>query len=149
MSSARTTRKPASRSTSDRQRTAARRRPAKATRTSGSAGLPGWKELAGRKAGARSKPKPTAASPKTTLRLLMTLFVLGVCVTLFVGHVHATDAVYRDVQRLQQENLTLRLKHNQLRGAFDQATGPQVIHGKAARLGLQEGHAYGPTLIIE
>ena len=69
--------------------------------------------------------------------------------TLYVGHVYATQDVLAELQQMRRENLRLHLKHNQLKSAFDRATGPSVIYQRAGAMGLQDGIDYGPTIEME
>lgn len=77
------------------------------------------------------------------------ILVIAALFTLYVGHVHATQALLADLEGARRDNLRLHLKHNRLKGEFDRATGPAVIYERARALGLEEGVAYGPTIRIE
>ncbi|HET6567042.1 MAG TPA: hypothetical protein VFG50_03695 [Rhodothermales bacterium] len=125
--------------------------PPVATRTSGMAGrLPTWGELSsaagsGRVARARANAFVESIS---TRQFVMIVLVLATALTLYIGHVQATQDIASELQRLKRENLRLHLRYNRLKGEFDGATGPAVIYERAASLGLEEGYAFGPTIVI-
>ncbi len=115
-------------------------------------GLPSWGDLAAKK-GVATRP---ARAPKAGLvagvpTLRFALLVAAVCalLTLYVGHVYATQALAAEVQQLQRENDRLVLKHNRLQGEFDRMTSPSVILGRAEALGLASGSEYGPTINVQ
>jgi hypothetical protein len=82
-------------------------------------------------------------------RFAFFIAALAAACTLYVGHVHATQDLLARLQEVRQANQSLHLKHNRLKGAFDRATGPSVIHRRAQALGLEESLAYGPTITVE
>ena len=84
-----------------------------------------------------------------TVRVALLILTLAIGFTLYVGHVHATQEALAELQQLRRENLRLHLKYNRLKGEFDQATSPTVIHRRARALGLQEELTYGPTILVE
>lgn len=115
--------------------------------------LPGWDALGGRgsargqKTRASSRVRALDATP--SLKLGLILFLGCVLVTAFVGHTFATQATLAEVQAARAENQKLRLTHQRLRGAFDRMTGPEAVMPAAARLGLDEGVAYGPAITLD
>ena len=118
-------------------------------------GLPGWDALGGRGAKGSARGKKTRASRRvraldaTPSPRLGALLVVGcVLVTAFVGHTFATQAMLAEVQAARTENERLRLTNQRLRGAFDRMTGPEAVMPAAARLGLEEGVAYGPPITV-
>ena len=146
----------------------ARRPPArKASRRSGR--LPDWGDLgpvepspiarkAGRAtAGAKQASKRAARKVRRSrpldavpsLRFGVLVLLACVVATLFVGHVYATRATLADLQDARRENERLRLTHQRLQGDVDRMTGPSAVMAEAARLGLEEGVAYGPTIQLE
>jgi hypothetical protein len=50
------------------------------------------------------------------------------------------------VQAARRTNRMLHLKHNRLRGDYDRATGPAVIHERARDLGLDTHLDVGPAV---
>lgn len=130
--------------------------------------LPGWRDL--ERDGTRnrrtsrdaSEPRARPGSPRPSAQasdnsflervstLRFTLLILGVAAlfTLYVGHVHATQRLLADLQEAKSTQHVLRLKHNRLKGAFDQKTGPAVIYERARALGLEENVTYGPNIPV-
>lgn len=82
----------------------------------------------------------------STVQFALLLLFVAASITLYVGHVHATQEVLSEMQQAKKENLRLHLKLNRLRGDFDRATGPAVVYQRAKEIGLEEGIAYGPTI---
>lgn len=126
-------------------------KPTVATRASGIAGrLPSWGELSsaagsGRVARARANAFVESISTK---QFVVIVLILATAFTLYIGHVQATQDIASELQRVKRENLRLHLRYNRLKGEFDGATGPAVIYGRAASLGLEEGYEFGPTIIV-
>ncbi|HIG75096.1 MAG TPA: hypothetical protein EYQ24_11115 [Bacteroidetes bacterium] len=117
-----------------------------------SGNLPGWGDLGakpkrGKKTRASRRVKALDATPSLKLGVLV-LFACAL-LTAFVGHTFATQATLAEVQAAQAENERLRLTNQRLRGAFDRMTGPEAVMPAAARLGLEEGIAYGPALTLD
>jgi len=113
--------------------------------------LPSWTDLEPK----RNRRSKTEREPDSFLQSVSTVrfaaIILGLAVlfTLYVGHVHATQQLLADVQKARSQNHKLHLKHNRLKGEFDQATGPSVIYDRARDLGLQESVTYGPVITVE
>lgn len=82
----------------------------------------------------------------STVQFALLLLFVAISITLYVGHVQATQQVLSEMQQARKENLRLHLKLNRLRGDFDRATGPAVVYQRAKEIGLEEGIAYGPTI---
>lgn len=83
-----------------------------------------------------------------SLRFAVWTLIACIAVTLYVGHVYATQSTLAELQRERRENLRLRLTQDRLRGAFDRMTGPRQVMDRAAALGLEEGAAYGPVINV-
>lgn len=83
-----------------------------------------------------------------SLRFAVWTLVACIAVTLFVGHVYATQSTLAELQQSKRENLRLRLTQDRLRGAFDRMTGPGLVMDRAANLGLEESAFYGPLITI-
>ncbi|MEM6326298.1 MAG: hypothetical protein AAF791_04195 [Bacteroidota bacterium] len=152
-----TTSRPSPRPTSRAKQTKSARKP-KATRAvmdrkSRTGDLATWADLGskptsrGQKTRASRRVKALDATPSLRLGVLA-LFACAL-LTAFVGHTFATQATLSEVQAAQEENERLRLTHQRLRGAFDRMTGPEEVMPAAARLGLEEGVAYGPALSLD
>ena len=148
------------------RRAAASTSSAKAARRRGGSALPAWNDLgpveAGRlakqatraRAGAKQASKKAAAKVRRSRPLdavpslrfgLMTLLAC-VAMTVYVSHVYATRATLEDLQDARREHERLRLTQQRLQGDVDRMTGPRAIMAEAARLGLEEGIAYGPPI---
>jgi hypothetical protein len=111
--------------------------------------MPSWKDLtSGRNERGFGKPVRFLA-PISTLRFIAIVLVVAAAFTVYVGHVHATQDLYTELQRMRRENLRMHLKYNRLNGEFDQATGPAFIYERARPLGLVEGYAFGPVIRLE
>lgn len=153
--------------TKPKKKAPARRAPSRAASSRrGGAPLPAWGDLGpvgtGRiakqatraKAGAKQASKKAAAKVRRarpldavpSLRFGLLTLLACVVVTLFVSHVYATAATLADLQDARRENERLRLTHQRLQGDVDRMTGPRIIMTEAARLGLEEGVAYGPPI---
>ncbi len=126
---------------------AARRKKRTAQRQQRTPAMPGWRDLATSNERVQPRPRPAALIDKVpTVRFALLLLLLAAGITLYVGHVQATQDALAQVQQARRENLRLHLKLNRLKGDFDRATGPAVIYERARALGLEEGIAYGPTI---
>lgn len=110
--------------------------------------LPSWKDLSDTQQG-RAERSDGFLEQVSTVRVALIILALAATFTLYVGHVHATQDLLARVQEARQANLALHLKHNRLKGAFDRATGPAVIHERAQALGLEENVAYGPPIDVD
>jgi len=121
-----------------------------ARHTRASHDLPSWRDLA---TSNERDPGPsrlgTLIEKVSTVRFGLLVLVIAVVFTLYVGHVYATQDVLVELQQLRRENLRLHLKHNQLKSAFDRATGPSVVYQRAWAMGLEDGIEYGPTIEVE
>lgn len=119
-------------------------------RPSPTATLPGWTDLAGKN---RLRRGRAAGHPLldgvSTSRFAVMIVAIAVLITLYVGHVHATQDLLAEVQQQRQENLRLHLKHNRLKGEFDRMVGPAVIYERARAQGLVEEPDFGPPIEIE
>ena len=112
--------------------------------------LPSWSDLEPKRNQIRKEPDDDGSFLEnvSTVRFGLLVLVLAALFTLYVGHVHATQKVLMDVQEAQQLNHSLHLKHNRLKGAFDQATGPSVIYDRARSLGLREAVPTGRKVVV-
>ncbi len=121
-----------------------------ARRTRASHDLPSWRDLA---TSNERAPGPsrlgTLIEKVSTVRFGLLVLAIAAVFTLYVGHVYATQDVLVELQQMRRENLRLHLKHNQLKSAFDRATGPSVVYQRAWAMGLEDGIEYGPTIEIE
>lgn len=109
----------------------------------------------------RRSPAPRGGRPRradsrvlktgriSTLQFVAYVLLVVVGATLYVGHVHASEALITEVQQIRNENLRLTLRLNRLKGDFDRMTGPSVIIERAKKLGLKEGFAYGATIVVD
>lgn len=113
------------------------------------ADLPGWSEVDGKGPTLKQPQAGTFLQRMSMKRFGVLLLFVAAGFTAYIGHVYATQELAVELQRAQRENMRLHLKHNQLKGVFDQRTGPAVIHDRARSLGLEEGIAFGPTITID
>lgn len=111
--------------------------------------LPGWGDLAPEKNKRTTKSSGNFFERISTVRFALLILVLAAVFTLYVGHVHATQDLLAKLQEARRVNQSLHLKHNRLKGAFDRATGPAVIHERAQELGLRESLTYGPSIEVD
>ena len=121
-------------------------------------GLPGWNDLGSksRKKSATRKIKAAKTLRRArfldaapSLRFGVWTLIACIAVTLYVGHVYATQATLAALQQAVRENLRLHLTHERLQGAYDRMTGPQAVMERARALGLDEGIAYGPVIHLD
>jgi hypothetical protein len=144
--------KPAQNATRRKKRTAQRQQRGASQsqavrRRNGEVKLPGWKELASSNGRVKDRPAAGAFMEKvSTVQFALLLLFVAISITLYVGHVNATQDVLSEMQQARKENLRLHLKLNRLKGDFDRATGPAVVYQRAKEIGLEEGIAYGPTI---
>lgn len=139
-----TVRKPSVKKPTKRASVARPRKPARKVY----GGLPGWKELSDGNARRPSSGKGSLVVERvSTLRFAILVLLAATLFTLYVGHVHATQDLLADVQQMRRENLNLHLKYNRVKGEYDRMIGPQVIYERARELGLEEGFAYGPSIM--
>jgi hypothetical protein len=112
--------------------------------------LPSWSDLEPKTNRRRQEPEDDGSFLEnvSTVRFGLLLLVIAALFTLYVGHVHATQQLLMDVQEARQANHKLHLKHNRLKGEFDQATGPSVIYDRARELGLRESVPSGRTVVV-
>lgn len=96
----------------------------------------------------RRKSRLRVLDVTPSLRFAVWTLIACIAVTLYVGHVYATQSTLANLQSERRENLRLRLTRDRLRGAFNRMTGPQQVMDRAAALGLEEGAAYGPVINV-
>ena len=122
------------------------------------AGLPGWSDLGSKTRKKTATRKIRAAKTLRRARFLdaapslrfgVWTLIACIAVTLYVGHVYATQATLAALQQAERENLRLHLTHERLQGAYDRMTGPQAVMQRARALGLDEGIAYGPVIHLD
>jgi len=112
--------------------------------------MPTWRELESsenRRARQDGK-KPPFLEGLSTRKFGLLLVLVAAAFTLYVGHVHSTDDLLSDVQRLRRENHRLHLKYNRLKGEFDRITGPAEIRQRARALGFVEGGVHGVAVAV-
>lgn len=137
-----------------RARQAATRRPTAGNEPAGARHeerYPAWRDLSDsnfHEAGGQ-KERWTLVDAIPTFRMAAAIVVLGLVSTLYVGHVLATQDLMARAESLRRENLALHLRANRVKGEFDRASGPQVIHERARALGLSQRTPNGPSLEID
>ncbi len=123
------------------------KRPARRKATASA--LPSWGDLASTKGAATRRaraPKSGFVDGVPTLRFALVVAAVCAVLTLYVGHIYATQALVAEVQQLEREHHRLVLKHNRLRGETDRMASPTTVLHRAAALGLEPGSAYGPPI---
>jgi hypothetical protein len=93
--------------------------------------------------------RPVVLDSPALLRYAGLVLAAALAITLYVGHVNATEHLYAEVHALRKANLELHMHRDQLKGQFDRLTGPTVIYSRAQELGLVEGYEYGPTILLK
>jgi hypothetical protein len=83
-----------------------------------------------------------------TLRFALLLALACAALTLYVGHLYASQSLVDEVQELRRENLRLVMQQNRLRGEFDRMTAPAVILQRADAIGLRASGEYAPVIIV-
>lgn len=84
----------------------------------------------------------------STFRFAAILSAIAGAVTLYIGHVYATQDLLNSLEPLRRDNLELHLELDRLRGKLEEVTGPAVIYHRATQLGLQEGGPYNATIRV-
>lgn len=110
--------------------------------------LPGWGDLSSAEGSSLAARAGSLLERTSTGRFALLVLVLAAAVTLYVGHVHATQDLLVRLQDAQQENQRLHIKYDRLSGEFDRATGPSVVYKRAKELGLEERIVSGPTIYL-
>lgn len=111
----------------------------------GNAPLPGWGDLSG----SEERGRQGLLARLSTPRFVLWVGILASACALYIGHVHATQALLTEVEEARAERQRLQLKKNRLQSAFDEATAPAVIYRRAEELGLEEGLARGPVIDVK
>jgi hypothetical protein len=112
---------------------------------------PGWTDLKA----FNNERVEASQEPDSGFRALSTLrFAIGVLavvglITVYVGHVYATETLLTELQHVRQEKLVLSLEYNALKGDYDRKIGPGVIFDRARKLGLEERSGTGPEIRIQ
>lgn len=118
----------------------------------GSRDLPAWRDLEpadNRRVVDGSKRASTGLAAWPTARMVLLLAVGAFMLTLYVGHVHATQALVSEVHQMRRENLQLHLRHNRLTGELDRLGGPMSVYERARDLGLEDGQQVGPPVTLD
>lgn len=110
--------------------------------------FPGWGDLSSAEGSSLGARTGSLLERTSTGRFALFVLVLAAAVTLYVGHVHATQDLLVRLQDVQQENQRLHIKYDRLSGEFDRATGPSVVYKRAKELGLEESVVSGPTIYL-
>jgi anti-sigma-K factor RskA len=103
--------------------------------------LPKWNDLSGEAASQQQqgREEENAWRDLATWRFALAVGALVAVGVLYVGHVHATQALLSEVERARTENRRLHLKASRLQSTYDEATAPSVIHRRAEKMGLEDG----------
>jgi hypothetical protein len=111
---------------------------------------PGWKDLKTAGNGrVESKGKESRLlNTLSTVRFSLGILVVAVLVSLYVGHVQATQDLVNDVYLARKENLSLSTQLDKTQGAYNTKIGPAVIYPLAYELGLHEGRGSENPVIV-
>lgn len=111
---------------------------------------PGWKDLKTNGNGrVESKTKESRLlGTLSTVRFSLGILAVAVLVSLYVGHVQATQDLVNDVYLARKENLSLSTKLEKTQGAYNTKIGPAVIYPLAYELGLREGRGSEKPVIV-
>ncbi|WP_022834861.1 hypothetical protein [Salisaeta longa] len=115
--------------------------------------LPGWKEI---ERSTQNHARERTTPPRrdsffeglSTGRFALLVLCVGVLFTAYVGHVQATQELLNNLERARTLNQELHLRYNRVKGAYDRATGPSVIHRRARALGLQEAPPSEHAIVV-
>lgn len=110
--------------------------------------LPSWIELESKRNTRVAGKNSSALEDVSTARLALAILCAVVVFTAYIGHVQATVDTLAQVQQLERDNSSLRLRYNRVKGDFDRLTGPVVIYARARELGLIEGTTDVPRRVI-
>ncbi len=102
-----------------------------------------WQHLRSDSLGSDAPGEVTTIS---TARFALFVVAVATVFTLYIGHVYQTQDILNALQQSQGENLRLHLRYNELKGEFDESTGPSVIHQRAPGLGLEDGFSNAPLV---
>ncbi len=102
-----------------------------------------WQHLRSDSLGSNAPGEVTTIS---TARFALFVVAVATVFTLYIGHVYQTQDILNALQQARGENLHLHLRHNEVKGEFDEATGPSVIHERAPGLGLEDGFSNAPLV---
>lgn len=96
-------------------------------------------------------PDPTVETgfrTVSTLRFAAILSAIAGAVTIYIGHIYATQDLLNSLEPVRRDNLELHLELDRLRGKLEEVTGPSVIYRRAMQLGLQEGGPFNATIRV-
>lgn len=112
---------------------------------------PGWGELKDFNNERLATPEDQDSGLRglSTIRFSLAVLSVVILVTLYVGHVYATQTLLTDLQKLRQDKLVLSLEYNALKGEYDRRTGPTVISARARKLGLIERSRKGREILLQ
>ena len=111
---------------------------------------PGWKDLKTRRNSRHESVSgyDSGLGALSTVRFALAVLAIAGVITLYVGHVHATQNLLAEVQDLRRENLSVHLRYNRIKGMYDRSTGPSVIYERARLLDLEERMVTGKPILV-
>lgn len=119
-------------------------------RTPASIDAPGWNDLKTSENGRTGskfkdgKLLSTLSTVKTSLGILAAAALMS----LYVGHVQATQELVNDVYQARKENLSLSTLLDKKLGEYDSKIGPAMIYPRAYELGLKEGRGTEEPVVV-
>ncbi len=93
-----------------------------------------------------SKPKNRGLLRIPPWKIIVTTIAIGVAGYFYLTHLFATQAVYDEVQRLEQEHEAAQRIYQDRQLTYDRMTGPVQIYQRAGELGFIHGDAADPTI---
>ena len=112
--------------------------------------LPSWSDLADSQI-IQQNARPDVDNwfgAVSTARFVVIILALATVITLYVGHVFATQDLLTEVQQLRSEQLALEMTFDKLEGELHHVTGPEEIFAAANELGLTDRVHRGTPIII-
>ena len=119
-------------------------------RTPASIDAPGWKDLKTAENGRiDSKLKDgQLLSTLSTVKTSLGILAAAVLMSLYVGHVQATQDLVNEVYQARKENLSLSTFLDKKQGEYNSKIGPAAIYPRAYELGLKEGRGTEQPVVV-
>jgi hypothetical protein len=111
---------------------------------------PGWSDLKTTKNG-RTGSKAVERrllSTLSTVKISLLILATAAVISLYVGHVQATQELLNDVYLARKDNLALSTLLEKKQGDFDTRIGPAVIYPLAYDLGLRESLGIEQPVVV-
>ena len=96
----------------------------------------------------RSAPEKTKAGI-APWKIILATILIGLAGYFYLTHLFTTQAIYQEVQQLEQEHESARRIYEDRRMTYERMTGPVQVYERAAELGFIHGGATDPIIEIE